>query len=68
MKQELLDYIRRPIPQGIPIVPQSIPIVFFGEIDKARLATIAINPSNRFTQNWTIISQRYGGVFKCLIT
>ena len=47
MKQELLDYISRPIPQGIPIVPQSIPIVFFGEIEKARLATIAINPSNR---------------------
>jgi len=47
VKQEILDYIRRPIPQGIPIVPQSIPIVFFGEIDKARFATIAINPSNR---------------------
>ncbi|MCL2546173.1 MAG: hypothetical protein FWE06_03115 [Oscillospiraceae bacterium] len=47
MKQYLLDYIRRPIPQGVPIVPQSIPIVFFGDIDKAKYATIAINPSNR---------------------
>ena len=28
-------------------MPRSVPIVFFGEIDKARFATIAINPSNK---------------------
>ena len=47
MKQEILDYIRRPIPKGLPIVSQSIPIVFFGDIETAKYATIAINPSNR---------------------
>ena len=47
MKQDILDYIRRPIPKGLPIVPQSIPIVFFGDIETAKYATIAINPSNR---------------------
>jgi len=47
MKQALLDYIRQPIPKGIPIVPQSVPIPFFGDIETAKFATIAINPSNR---------------------
>jgi len=47
MKQELLEYIRRPIPQGLQIVQQSVPIVFFGDIETAKYATIAINPSHR---------------------
>ena len=47
MKQEFLDYIRMPIPKDAGIVPQSVPIVFFGDIEKAEYATIAINPSNK---------------------
>jgi len=39
MKQEILDYIRRPIPKGLPIVPQSIPIVFFGDIETAKMGS-----------------------------
>jgi len=51
IKQDILDYIRRPIPKGLPIVSQSIPIVFFGDIEAAKYATIAINPSNRATES-----------------
>jgi hypothetical protein len=42
----MLDFIRRPIPQGLGIVEKSVPVLFFGNIETAKCATISINPSN----------------------
>ena len=48
LKQQILNYIKQPIPQNdkMPIVERSIPVPFFGNIETARVATISINPSN----------------------
>jgi len=45
LKQEMLDFIKQPIPAGLGIVPHSIPVLFFGNTDTATAATMAINPS-----------------------
>ena len=45
MEEELLAFIKQPIPENMPIVAQSIPILFFGNINTAKSATISINPS-----------------------
>jgi hypothetical protein len=47
LKAEMIEYIAQPLPNGLYIVPQSIPVLFFGDIEKANFATIAINPSRR---------------------
>jgi hypothetical protein len=45
----LPDYIearfRQPAPLGVRVVPGSTPVVAFGDLRKARVATLAINPS-----------------------
>ena len=53
LKQQILNYIKQPIPQNdkMPIVERSIPIPFFGDIENARVATISINPSFREFQD-----------------
>lgn len=47
LKVQIFDYIKQPIPQNMYTVKQSIPVPFFGNIEKARVATISINPSNQ---------------------
>jgi hypothetical protein len=39
------DRIRRPIPQCLPVLPGSLPIVSFGDPDAASVATLSLNPS-----------------------
>lgn len=45
LKNDILNYLTQPLPKCDCIVPQSIPVVFFGNIEKARVATLSINPS-----------------------
>jgi hypothetical protein len=37
--------IRQPRPRGIPVVPGSTPVVAFGDVQKAEVATLGLNPS-----------------------
>jgi hypothetical protein len=46
LKDFLLDKISEPLPTNINIVDKSIPIVFFGNVEKAEIATLSLNPSN----------------------
>lgn len=46
LKEFLLDKISKPIPTTVKIVEGSIPIVFFGNVEKAEIATLSLNPSN----------------------
>lgn len=48
LQSKIIELLRQPIPQNpnMPIVGQSIPIPFFGNIETARVATISLNPSN----------------------
>ena len=46
LKDFLLDKISEPLPNSVNIVPGSIPIVFFGNVEKAEIATLSLNPSN----------------------
>jgi hypothetical protein len=47
IKDFLLDKISQPHPTTVKIVPHSVPIVFFGNIEKAEIATLSLNPSNK---------------------
>lgn len=53
LRSLILEYIKQPIPQNtnMPIMEQSIPVPFFGDIENAHIATISINPSNREFEN-----------------
>lgn len=46
-KAQIKEYLRLPIPREMrnQIVQRSIPVPFFGNIERARVATISINPS-----------------------
>lgn len=50
MQQNLKDFllykISAPLPTTVKIVEGSIPIVFFGNVEKAKIATLSLNPSN----------------------
>jgi len=46
LKEFLLGKISQPIPASVEIVRGSIPIVFFGNVEKAEIATLSLNPSN----------------------
>jgi hypothetical protein len=46
LKEFLLDKISEPLPKSVKIVEGSIPIVFFGNVEKAEIATLSLNPSN----------------------
>ena len=48
LRMMVLEYINQPIPQNenMKIVERSVPVPFFGNIERARVATISINPSN----------------------
>jgi hypothetical protein len=47
LKEEMLKFIAKPLPQNFPVATRSIPVLFFGNIEKAVNATISINPSDR---------------------
>ena len=42
----LIQRIQEPIPAGAPVVPVSLPVTSFGDPNRARIATIGINPSS----------------------
>lgn len=39
--------IRQPIPDDLYVVENSIPVIFFGNFERAKIATISINPSDK---------------------
>jgi hypothetical protein len=41
------ERIARPKPQGTCVVPESTPVISFGDASKARVATLGLNPSRR---------------------
>jgi hypothetical protein len=43
----ILERIKRKIDPGMYIVPQSTPIIYFGNYDAAKACTISLNPSNK---------------------
>jgi len=43
----IIERIKRKIEPQMFIVPQSTPVIFFGNYDKARACTISLNPSNK---------------------
>lgn len=45
------DRIRRPIPSGLSVLPGSLPVVSFGDPDRAVVATLSLNPSWREFQS-----------------
>lgn len=47
MDKQTLERILRPAPAGLGVVPGTTPVVSFGDISRARIATISINPSHR---------------------
>jgi len=58
LKDFLLDKISEPLPTKVKIVDGSIPIVFFGNVEKAEIATLSLNPSN--------IEFEHNGVRRCV--
>jgi hypothetical protein len=58
LKEFLLDKISEPLPTTAKIVEGSIPIVFFGNVEKAEIATLSLNPSN--------IEFEHNGVRRCV--
>lgn len=52
LKEFLLEKIMQPHPKYVAVVPQSVPIVFFGNIEKAEIATLSLNPSNIEFENF----------------
>lgn len=40
-----LDHVSRPIPEGLGVVPKSVPITAFGQFEDAKVATLSLNPS-----------------------
>ncbi|MBR2286081.1 MAG: hypothetical protein IJ866_01320 [Alphaproteobacteria bacterium] len=52
LRAYIINYLENPIPENMDIVEKSVPVVFFGNAEKARFATIGINPSGlEFTNN-----------------
>ena len=58
LKDFLLNKISEPIPTSVKIVEGSIPIVFFGNVEKAEIATLSLNPSN--------IEFEHNGIRRCV--
>jgi hypothetical protein len=51
LKNKMLEFIAKPIPQTPNIVKQSVPLLFFGNIENASHAIFYINPSNKEMTN-----------------
>jgi hypothetical protein len=58
LKDFLLDKISGPLPTTVKIVEGSVPIVFFGNVEKAEIATLSLNPSN--------VEFEHNGVRRCV--
>lgn len=54
-KNFLLDKISEPLPTTTKIVEGSIPIVFFDNVEKAEIATLSLNPSNKEFEHNSVI-------------
>ncbi|MEX0380702.1 hypothetical protein AB3K25_05215 [Leuconostoc sp. MS02] len=46
LQTKIINFIRQPIPDNIGIISQSVPVLFFGNIETAHSATISLNPSD----------------------
>lgn len=46
LQTKTINVIRQPIPDNIGVISQSVPVLFFGNIETARSATISLNPSD----------------------
>ncbi|WP_180896872.1 hypothetical protein [Leuconostoc citreum] len=46
LQTKIINFIRQPIPDNIGVISQSVPVLFFGNIETARSATISLNPSD----------------------
>ena len=46
LKLKIMNLLKKSIPNNIGVVEQSIPVPFFGDIEKSFCATIGINPSD----------------------
>lgn len=47
LPEYVIERVRRPAPQGLPVVPGSTPVISFGNFLTARVATLGLNPSSR---------------------
>jgi hypothetical protein len=48
----IIERIKRKIDTGMNVVPQTTPIIYFGNYDTAKACTVSLNPSNKeFTDN-----------------
>ena len=57
LKAGLIERIKREIDPSLLIVPQTTPVVFFGDYVKANVCTVSINPSfNEFLSGSTLLS------------
>ena len=55
-KGMIIERIKRKIEPGLYIVPQSTPIIYFGNYDTAKACTVSLNPSNKeFTNGSDIL-------------
>jgi hypothetical protein len=45
MPDYIVERIRRPPPEGCEVVPGSTPVIAFGDVRTARVATLGLNPS-----------------------
>ena len=45
MTREVAERIRRSVPDGLGVLPGSLPVVSFGDPTRARVATVSLNPS-----------------------
>lgn len=45
-EQLFIDRIRVKAPAGLPVVPSSYPVTSFGDVNRARVLTVGINPSS----------------------
>jgi len=47
LRKILKDRIKRKIEPNMCVVPQTTPVIYFGDYDSARACTISLNPSDR---------------------
>ena len=46
LKENIFECIKQPLPVGLGVIPGSIPVPFFGNMETAKTATVSINPSD----------------------
>lgn len=56
LSPQLVAMVRRVPPTGAPVVPGSVPVVAFGDPERAEVASLGINPSHReFVENGVLL-------------